>query len=476
MLTKLEVDGFKNLRGIKVYLGPFTCISGPNGVGKSNLFDAITFLSALAQMPLMDAALSVRGAAARRGDIRNLFHRLGDRTTERIELAVEMLVPEKGEDGLGQAASASMTFLRYEIAIRYRKDPTVRSMGSLEIESEKMVHINRGSAKEHLPFPHEQIWRESVVKGRRTSPYISTDKESGQALVALHADSMGGMGGGRPNRVPASGLPRTMLSTVTNAAEHRTLVLARQEMASWTQLHLEPMALRAPDSFTAPHAIGQNGAHLPATLYSLAREAERERENGASDLYQRVANRLSELIESVRDMTIEVDEKRQLLSVVMTDRHGTSHVASALSDGTLRFLALTVMEADPRGRGLMCLEEPENGMHPQRIPAIIKLLGDIAVDPALPVGSDNPLRQVIINTHSPSVVGCVSEGALLAAHEIRTKDSDGRMDSHLALRHLSGTWRAKIQPEMPPIAIGELEAYLQPVAALKTDQTASVAG
>ncbi|HEX7672164.1 MAG TPA: AAA family ATPase, partial [Polyangiaceae bacterium] len=61
MLTRLEVDGFKNLREVGVYLGPFTCISGPNGVGKSNLFDAIAFLSALAQMSLMDAALSVRG-------------------------------------------------------------------------------------------------------------------------------------------------------------------------------------------------------------------------------------------------------------------------------------------------------------------------------------------------------------------------------------------------------------------------------
>lgn len=61
MLTRLKVNGFKNLQDVDVRLGPFTCIAGPNGVGKSNLFDAIAFLAVLADKPLLDAALSVRG-------------------------------------------------------------------------------------------------------------------------------------------------------------------------------------------------------------------------------------------------------------------------------------------------------------------------------------------------------------------------------------------------------------------------------
>lgn len=272
MLTKLDVDGFKNLRDVAVYLGPFTCIAGANGVGKSNLFDAIAFLSALARMPLMDAALSVRGGAVLHGDVRSLFHRVGDRLGDRMAFAAEMLIPEHGEDELGQGATASMTFLRYELKLRFREDPAVRSMGTLVIEHESLVHITKTAAKAHLPFPHTKEWRDSVVRGRRTSEYISMTTESGQALVCLHADSIGGKGGGRPSRVPAANLPRTMLSTVTNAAEHRTLVLARKEMASWTQLYLEPTALRAPDSLTAPRSIGPSGSHLPATLYrSLSR-------------------------------------------------------------------------------------------------------------------------------------------------------------------------------------------------------------
>ena len=327
MLTRLEVEGFKNLDRIDVRLGPFTCIAGPNGVGKSNLFDAVSFLAALAGRPLVEAASTVRGGESRRGDVWGLFRRAGDHVAERMKFAAEFLIPEEGEDELGQAARASMTFLRYELELRCRRDSTVRTMGALEMVREKMTHVNRSEAKSRLGFPHKERWRDSVVTGRRTSPYISTEtEEENEAIVSLHADSAAGLGGGRPRRVPAAKLPRTMLSSVNNAAEHRTLVLARQEMAGWTQLQLEPSALRAPDGFTAPRSMGPSGAHLPATLYDLAQAAQRDHPGGDRDVYAHVANKLSELVENVRGISVDVDEKRQLLSVVMTDLQNTERI------------------------------------------------------------------------------------------------------------------------------------------------------
>ena len=77
MLTRLKVDGFKNLDEVDIRLGPFTCIAGPNGAGKSNLFDAISFMCALAEKPLLEAAVSVGGAES--GDLRGLFRRCGGR-------------------------------------------------------------------------------------------------------------------------------------------------------------------------------------------------------------------------------------------------------------------------------------------------------------------------------------------------------------------------------------------------------------
>src|SRR5438034_229353 len=101
MLTRLKVSGFKNLVNVDVRFGAFTCIAGGNGVGKSNLFDAISFLSALAERPLLDAALSIRGGG-KATDVRSLFHRVGDRHAEHMDLEAEMLVPDQAFDDLGQ--------------------------------------------------------------------------------------------------------------------------------------------------------------------------------------------------------------------------------------------------------------------------------------------------------------------------------------------------------------------------------------
>ena len=112
MLTRLKVSGFKNLVDVDVHFGTFTCVAGANGVGKSNLFDAIKFLSAIADRPLIDAALSVRDEGGRTGDVRSLFHRIGDDYASEMSFETEMIVPYEGVDDLGQKAEASITFLR----------------------------------------------------------------------------------------------------------------------------------------------------------------------------------------------------------------------------------------------------------------------------------------------------------------------------------------------------------------------------
>ena len=137
MLTRLQVSGFKNLVDVDVRFGPFTCVIGPNGVGKSNLFDAIRFLNALAGHALMEAAALVRDQDSRNADVRNLFHRVGDRYAERMSFTVEMIVPRKAVDDLGQEAEASITFLRYSLAA---ESPTVVA-ARREMEAWRMLQL-----------------------------------------------------------------------------------------------------------------------------------------------------------------------------------------------------------------------------------------------------------------------------------------------------------------------------------------------
>jgi predicted ATPase len=462
MLTRLKVTGFKNLVDVDIRFGPFTCIAGVNGVGKSNLFDAIRFLSALAEEPLIEAAKSVR--EGRTADVHNLFHRVGDHYDDRMSFEAEMIVPAEGEDDLGQKAKAGITFLRYSLELARRRDESRLSLGGLAIEKEQLVHINRSEAKRHLWFPHRSIWRKSALMGRRVAAFISTEEMSGpeagsERVIKMHQDG----GGGQPATRRAANLPRTVLSAA-NAAENPTALLARREMQSWRLLQLEPSALREPDEFTAPTRLGTNGSHLAATLYHLGRAGKATKSDEAQ-VYAQVASRLSKLIQDVREVRIDRDEKRELLTLRVRGRDGTDHPARALSDGTLRFLALAVIDLDPSAQGVLCLEEPENGIHPERIPAMLQLLQDIATDAEEPVGPDNPLRQVIINTHSPAVVGEVPDDSLVVAElkeMVRGKDRFQRV----SFGCLEGTWRqtsALEGDEVNIVAKGKLLSYLNPL-------------
>ena len=449
MLTRLKVSGFKNLVDVDVRFGPFTCVAGANGVGKSNLFDAIHFLSALANVPLVEAAMSVRDEGGRMSDIRSLFHHVGDDYDRTMSFEAEMIVPPEGRDDLGQPAEAAITFLRYALDLAYRFDDSLQTQGYLEIIKEELVHINLGDARKHLLFENKPDWRKSAVKGRRTSPFISTEIEGDNRIIKRHQEGAGG----RPLKLLASDLPRTTLSA-TNAADSPTIVMARREMQSWRLLQLEPSALRNPSELSDPSKLGVDGSHLAATLYRLARNDNR--------VYGQMANRLSELIDDVRSVGIDRDDRRELLTLTITEQDGTSHPARALSDGTLRFLALAVLELDPETQGLLCLEEPENGVHPEHIPAMLELLQDIATDVNEAISLDNPLRQVIINTHSPALVGAVPDDSLLYAEAKETVRNGQRFKS-VRYSCLPDTWRQKATEGSSIIPKGELLAYLNPI-------------
>ena len=215
MLTRLKVSGFKNLVDVDVRFGTFTCIAGANGVGKSNLFDAIKFLSALADRPLNEAAFSVRDEEGRTTDLRSLFHRVGDKYDAEMSFEVEMIVPAEGVDDLGQKAKASINFLRYAVTLAYRTDEDFQSLGRLELVREELAHIKRGDASKSLLFPHDvKKWRQSVLMGERRVPYlISTEGAGADRVIKLHQD---GGSSGRPLPRSAINLPRTVLS-VTRA-------------------------------------------------------------------------------------------------------------------------------------------------------------------------------------------------------------------------------------------------------------------
>jgi predicted ATPase len=463
MLTRLQIDGFKNLVKVDVRFGPFTCIAGPNGVGKSNLFDAIRFLSSLADKPFVDAAKCVRDESRRTGEVRALFHQRDGKPVEKMRFEAEMIVPREGADQLGLVVQAKTTFLRYTLELGFVPSGADQLGDRLELLFEELTYVKPTEYERALAFPYKKVWRDSAViwpeDNPRKSPFISTKTEKETTVVYMHADGNSHRRTGRS----AKQLNRTLLSVATSL-ESPTAALARLEMQSWRLLQLEPSALRSPDEYGTESRLTADGAHLPATLYRLAHA---RMDADPESVYASIGARLQQLIQDIRHVHVDRDEKRQLLTLIATDRRGVRLPARSLSDGTLRFLALSVLEEDEEAVGVVCFEEPENGIHPARIPAMISLLEGVAVDVGFRVGAGNPLRQVIVNTHSPLVVGEVRSGSLLGAVE-ELYPLDGRPVRRVDFRPLPNTWRVKAEladrkSKPRSLPMGELRAYLDPV-------------
>jgi predicted ATPase len=446
MLTRLKVDGFKNLHDVDVQFGLFTCIAGANGVGKSNLFDAITFLSDLASMPIIKACSNVRGTHGRTSDFASLFFREKGSEDAKIEFLAELIIPSEVVDDFDRKARPTATLVEYTLTLRLNLDAISGSpKDPVYIEKEELRAKPSSEAQKFLQFEggSELAKNKKIVfgPGPRTSPFIETDDKGPDIAILLRGD---GGGRGNPQRISAHKSPQTVLSGV-NLSSHPTALAVRREMQSWRMLQLEPTALRAPDDIFGESSLSPTGEHLPNTLFRLGN-------------YGDIANRLADLIPGVEALDVDTDQTRQqrTLSVTMSDKRPYS--ASSLSDGTLRFLALAVLSNDPDASGLVCLEEPENGIHPQRIPEMLKLVRELSDADLSPeeLASQTNLRQVIINTHSPLVVAELLDDELLFVETIRLKGQ-----SFANFKPISGTWRTR-SPTSPLsfITRGELHAYL----------------
>ena len=81
-------------------------------------------------------------------------------------------------------------------------------------------------------------------------------------------------------------------------------------------------------------------------------------------------------------------------------QHGLLRALNAreLSDGTLRYLCLLAILLDPDPPPLICIEEPELGLHPDILPKLTDLLIEAS-----------GRTQLIVTTHSDIIVDALTE-------------------------------------------------------------------
>jgi predicted ATPase len=385
MITYIKINGFKSFHNFEMEFTPLTIIAGTNASGKSNLFDALNLLSRLAESDNLKKAFSEQ-----RGDFIELFTQLGDdKNASEIHFIVEMLVNRKVKDAWGNEADLKYTRLRYELKIK--RFTNTSGIEDLAVDFEKLIKLNHQDDKWVRLIPPEflEYWRPKVITGKRGIPYLDTETENDILTVFAPQDGVGG----NKRRFPLNNATRTVLSSF-DTVDFPHVLAAKEEMRSWKFLQLNPEDLRqATSKSKGDDIITSSGKNLAAALFRI-------KQFDAYSLTE-ISRKLNSFLPNFIQVDVIDDIENKQYVIKLWDADKKEFSSRVLSEGTLRILALCILEYDNNHTGLLCFEEPENGIHPFRINAMAHLLIDLSID----FGDiDLPLRQVIVNTHSPVLV------------------------------------------------------------------------
>jgi predicted ATPase len=413
MITLIEIDGFKTFKDFKVELAPFQVIVGPNGSGKSNLFDALHLLSRLATTDLRSAFQELRG------DPQELFTKLSNgQSVNRMWFAVEMLVNRevqdvttkvilKVEDKLLQLNMLKYTRLRYELEITLGTDSYGLEQFIITHERLDRIRQEADSWRKKYNLAPENGW--ILEDGDRQLPFINTETgfraidgpithQSDTPLITIYREE--GLRDnvnlpGNTSQYRNTDIDRTVLSFIMGI-DYLHIMAIREEMQSWKFLHLNPEALRQPSSTKGPRYLSHEGGNLPTTLVRM----QAEDKFALTDVSRDIAN----LVPGILKIRVEEDKPSDKYIVFAETSDQRSFSTQVLSDGTLRLLALATLRNDPQFHGILCLEEPENGVDPLRLHTMARVLSEMATDFNDLQQRDEPLRQILITTHSPSFI------------------------------------------------------------------------
>ena len=407
MLTRIEIDGFKTFRDFAIDLLPFQVIVGPNAVGKSNLFDALQLLSRLAEADLGTAFQELRG------EPREMFSTVTpSQAVDEMTFAAEVLLDPSVRDPWGEDVRPSHTRIRYKLKLARRKVQKGIERLYVIYESAKPI---LGRDDRWVKLRPSKRFRDAHVHRGRKRPLLETkDDEEGRPSFRICQDGRAG------RKRPADAAESTNLSGVTSA-EFPHLFALREELRSWRFLQLNPEGLRRPSAKLSPDRLLHDGSNLAAVLARIEREtSSEERQRG---VITDISATLAQLVPGAHSLKVVEDERKNEYRVDVTMQDGRAYPSRILSDGTLRILALIALLHDPRERGLICFEEPENGVHPFRLGQMIDTLRSLATDVNDDEASgDGPLRQIVLNSHSPVVLNTLDEPEMLYADIVSRVD------------------------------------------------------
>ena len=318
-------------------LEPLNLLIGPNGVGKSNLIEALSLLQAAPG----DLPTPVRES----GGVQDWIWR-GEPKAPSARLEVVVANPHDSQA------------LRYALAFR---------------ESGRRFELIEERVENEKPYQgHEK-------------PYIYFELQGGRAILNYRGETQRQL---RPEEID----PEQSILARRKDPDHYPELTRLGEAFGRIRFYREwslgrgapprlPQKADLPNNF-----LLEDGKNLGLMLSGLKLELKAK---------ERLLKALRRLYEGVKDFEVSIEGGTVQ---VFLQEDNIIIPATRLSDGTLRYLCLLAVLCHPDPPPLVCIEEPELGLHPDILPGLGELLHEAS-----------ERCQLIVTTHSDVLVDSLTD-------------------------------------------------------------------
>ena len=413
MLVQIEALSYLCLRYVQQSLSPFEILIGPNASGKSTFLDVVAFLADMVREKEGVAA----AVAARAPDVRDLCWMQG---SDAFELAVEAAIPQPAPGTNHRLGN--FTRVRYEVRVGIHAESNKTSLlgETLWLRSEADTTEQRsGEPRTLFPMPAHPPDSMLRAAGSHSPPgwrrVLNKVAESGNDYFRSETSDWNNLFRLGPQRSALANLPEDEDRFPVSIWFRRLLLEGVQRLA------LNSAAMRRPSPAGSSHRFSPDGSNLPWVVHDLS---ERDPQR-LQDWIAHVRTALPDL-QNIRTVERPEDRHRYLVLEYST---GLQAPSWAVSDGTLRLLALTVLAYIPDLAGIYLIEEPENGLHPRAVETVFQSLSSVYS------------AQVLLATHSPIILSLADpEQVLCFARTDEGATDIVRGSEHPSLRG----WRKEI--------------------------------
>lgn len=367
MIEELEIANYKSLKSVRVPLRRVSFFCGPNASGKTNLAEALDFVSEVFRNGL-------QYAVAEKGGFYNICFRRQRRTKGAISFKI-----------IGQTRIEKELLLGYEVSFSFRaQSQAIRSKFLVEQE-EYLFRISTPSPG--IDSYTVRIFRldKKYIAEARDVEIQGFERMFGVNSINSFREVVTQVFKPRPQQL-LLGPGQTFGFGFFNAVQR-----VARELEGFRVFQINPRTARQAGAPSVTKGLGRHGENLPVVVEAFL---SRRR------LSRRLLSWMRDVLPDLIDLLPRYTETKQTGLFMQEKGFGLPWYAEDLSDGTIMALGLFICLLEPSHRTVL-IEEPENSLHPWILKRFLDRCREVSGE-----------RQILITTHSPLVVSAAEPDEL----------------------------------------------------------------